>query len=87
MAHGILDERLQHEERNVRGQRVGIECFADAQPIAQAQPLERQVVAREGPLALEWNFLGAFIERVAQQAAEAFDGFIGRGRIASPRGC
>ena len=40
VAHGVFDERLQHEQRDVRGQRVGIERLPHAQPIAQPQPFE-----------------------------------------------
>jgi hypothetical protein len=41
VVHGVLEQRLQHERRQQRIGRRAVEVPADAQPLAQAQLLDR----------------------------------------------
>ncbi len=82
----VLDERLQRERRNHAIERVGVEPLDDAQTVAEAQLLEREIVADESHLVGQRHVLArrAFdVEHVAQHVAEPLERVLGGLRIAT----
>jgi hypothetical protein len=82
---GVLDERLKRERWNHAVERLGVDPFDDVQPIAQAQLLEREIVADESQLLGQRDVFtrGAFdVEHVAEHVTEPLERVLRRLRLA-----
>ena len=75
---GVLDERLQEQMRDARVEDGGIDVDRDAEPIAEARLLDRQIRLQDLDLLFDADFLRVRPEAHSQQVAQSIDHDVGR---------
>ncbi len=81
MLDRVLDQRLQQQRRQARAVGRGVDVPADAQPVAEAHLLDRQVALGQRDLVGQGDRFARVGQRVAEQLAQVFQHGLGLGRL------